>query len=94
MEWCFHCSQIDQKTAFLYYNCLVKQLLSLVLLFFDNLLNVSLEALPFLALGYGIAGLIKTLLPAETVAKYLQRESWSSPIKSGIAGGANSAVFL
>ena len=64
----------------------MKLTLSFVQPFLDNLLDVSLEALPFLALGYCIAGLVKMLLPAETVAKYLQQESWSSPIKAALLG--------
>ena len=64
----------------------MKLTLSFIQPFVNNLLDVSLEALPFLALGYCIAGLVKIWLPAETVAKYLQKESWSSPILAALLG--------
>lgn len=53
-----------------------------------NLISVSLEALPFLAFGYFIAGLLSVFIANKWVMKILGRESSAlmSPIKGALFG--------
>lgn len=55
---------------------------------FDNAVGVFLDALPFLALGFFIAGLFKSFLPQQWVVKTLGGESswFMSPVKGAVLG--------
>ncbi|MGB1360965.1 MAG: SO_0444 family Cu/Zn efflux transporter [Alphaproteobacteria bacterium] len=52
----------------------------------DNLIGVMLEALPFLAFGFFISGILKAFVPNDFIAKHLGKETWYSPIKSALLG--------
>lgn len=56
--------------------------------FVQNFIAVSLEALPFLAFGFFIAGLLKAFVPDKWVIKVLGKESSSlmSPVKGALLG--------
>lgn len=54
----------------------------------ENFINVCLEALPFLALGFFIAGILKAFFANDVITKILGKDSsymWS-PIKGAILG--------
>ena len=53
---------------------------------FNNLLSVMLEALPFLAFGFFISGILKSFVPNNLIAKHLGAEKWYSPIKGAVLG--------
>jgi len=54
--------------------------------FFDNLFGIMLEALPFLAFGFFMSGLLKSFVPSNFIAKHLGKENWASPIKAAFLG--------
>ena len=54
--------------------------------FFDNLFSIMLEALPFLAFGFFMSGLLKSFVPSNFIAKHLGKENWASPIKAAFLG--------
>ena len=52
----------------------------------NNILSVMLEALPFLAFGFFVAGLLKAFVPDSLVTQYLGKENIFSPIKASLLG--------
>ena len=54
--------------------------------FFNNLLELSLEAAPWLVLGLIIGGLIKALIPTELLHKHLSGSGLPSIVKAALFG--------
>ena len=54
--------------------------------FFKHLVDIMLEAIPFLALGFFISGILKSFVPNDLIAKHLGAEKWYSPIKGAVLG--------
>lgn len=57
-----------------------------VMAFFSNLLELSLEAAPWLVLGLIIGGLIKALIPTEFLQRHLKGSGPGSIIKAALLG--------
>jgi len=57
-----------------------------VMEFLNNLFDVMLEALPFLAFGFFISGLLRSFVPSNFIVKHLGKENWVSPIKAAFFG--------
>ena len=54
--------------------------------FFHNLLDLSLEAAPWLVLGLVVGGLIKALIPTELLHKHLSSNGFPSIVKAALFG--------
>lgn len=57
-----------------------------VMAFFSNLLQISLEAAPWLVLGLIIGGLIKVLIPTEFLQRHLKGSGLGSITKAALLG--------
>lgn len=56
------------------------------MIYLKNLLEITLEALPFLAFGCFLSGLLKTFVSNDLILKHLGREKWYTPIKAAFLG--------
>lgn len=54
--------------------------------FFNNLLQLSLEAAPWLVLGLIIGGFIKALIPTELLHKHLSGDGFTAIVKAALFG--------
>ena len=53
---------------------------------YANFLEIMAEALPYLAFGFFVAGLLKSFIPIGMVAKYLGKDTFFAPFKAALAG--------
>ncbi len=57
-----------------------------MIIFFNNLYSLALDASFWLVIGLFIGGLFKTLIPTEFLQKHLSQEGFSSIVKAAILG--------
>jgi len=54
--------------------------------FFNNLIDLSLEAAPWLVLGLTIAGVLKSVMTDSKLQKWLSKDNWQSPVLAAFLG--------
>lgn len=54
--------------------------------FFNNLLQLSLEAAPWLVFGLALAGFLKTILTDSKLQHWLSQDNWISPVLAAFIG--------